>query len=194
MTDENTRKLLASFNRIKNILYKKETKSHAFRKLQDILSSELSEDDKQLLLKIAEYIKAMQKSIEDLGTEILELTVENKDSYGVEVIDADDIMKHVQKMILLIDSFIDSFSAMVRSMDFEEERFELKYRESYLKSIRHKLIGIVQKLKLKSNMLNNEDEIKIKIFINDMIDMTIRQSVSMRLKDLHNLIVEKLNG
>lgn len=136
----------------------------------------------------------MQRSIEDLGTEILELSTENKDSYGVEVIETDDIMKHTQKMILLIDQFIDSFSVMVRSIDFEEERFELKYRESYLKSIRNKLIGIVQKLKLRSNVLNNEDEIKIKTFINDMIDLTIRQSVSMKLKDLYNLIVEKLNG
>jgi len=180
--------IIDSFNRIKNIIYKK---NETTRTLEDLVrfiqKKNKTEDDIQLISQLNLYSKAMVGAVNDLGTESILLNTKIVSFQEGLDIEEENIETHIKEIILIVDKFIDSLSAMIRTFDFKSENFQLKKSEHYVKSYRANLIKKLHEFKLKS-MINYEDETNLYMFVNDVIDVVIKEGYKLRLKKLNEVL------
>lgn len=178
-----------SFNKIKNIVYKKNERA---RTLEDLVAfiqqPNKTEEDIKLIKRLYSYTEKMLQASNDLGTKSMILNTKIDElQEGLELSDQSDIESHIKEIVLIIEKFVDSLSAMIRSFDFKNEYFELKKSEHYVKAYRSNLIKKLHEFKLK-NMINKEDEKTLYIFVNDVIDVIINESSKLRLKKLNEVL------
>ena len=175
-----------SFNKIKNILYKKDAfeKRYSFEELAELIAKPLkSEEEEKTLKSIAMFIKAMNESIQDLGTQIMRIKDINFD-------DRQEIENAAKEIILIIDEFIDSLIALSRTFDFKENRANLKISEVKLKKLRNAIIHSLNEMRFKINTTDTDKE-QVKTLINDIIDNIIDQSVILRIEKLYKVFEVK---
>lgn len=178
-----------SFNNIKNNVYKKDEKVRTLEDLVVLINKKnKTEEDIELIERLKSYTESMIQALNDLGTKSVVLSTKI-DSFqeGLEIDSEENIENHIKEIVLIIERFVDSLSALIRSYDFKTEYFQLKKTEQYIKSYRSKLIKKLHEFKLK-NIINQEDEKQIYIFVNDVIDVMIKESYKLRLKKLHEVL------
>ena len=184
-----------SFNRMKNILYKKNERVRTLEDVVLIIQKEhKSEEDKQLLKKIKSFVDSMIDSMNDLGTKsiVMNSSIDEDFFSGLELNQSDDVDHHVKDIVIIIDQFIDALSAMIRTLEFKNERFYLKKTEYYIKSYRNNLIKKLHEFKLKS-AINNSDNQNFLFFVNDVIDVVIKEGHNLRLKKLSEVLERELS-
>ena len=175
-----------SFNKIKNILYKRDAfgKRYSFEELASIISKQdKSQEEENTLRSMALFVKAMSESIQDLGTQIMRIKTIDFDN-------RQDIESTAKDIVIIIDSFIDSLIALSRTFDFKENRVNLKISETKLKKIRNAIIHELNEMRFKIDISDTDKE-QVRILINDIIDNIIDQSVILRIEKLNKVFKAK---
>jgi hypothetical protein len=176
-----------SFNKIKNILYKKNEETRSLIDLVEFIQKPIkTEEDIKLIKRLKSYTDRMIQCINDLGTKSIVLNTKIEEFQ--EGLDIDnDLDIQVKEIILIIDQFVDGLSVLIRTFDFKTEYFQLKRSEYYIKSYRSNLIKKLHEFNLKTQ-INKEDEKTILILINDIIDVVIKESSKLRLKKMNEVL------
>lgn len=182
----------SAFNRFKNILYNNKFESYKMSEIADILLQEVkSEKEIEILNKIYLYVSDMRFTMYCLGTNLLELNLNN--------IEYDDIRtnklleEHIRDIIENIDRFIDAQVGFTRVIKYDDSDFSLRKSLSYLKAIRNKFVQKATEFKIK--ILKNKNEEKNFILLtNDIINILVQEAYSMRIVVLQEKIKEVIDG
>jgi len=182
-------KIMESFNNIKNKIYKNDSNMsrYDFQELAEVLiKSDWNEEELQSLGLLKGYINGIKNSVEDLGSKIIETTLLD----FTNKIRVNDFLKEI---ILLIDEFIDSLSAVINIIEFDENRINIKLSLANLKSIRNSLIHKMNEYSRMTNGITfSEDQSNfMRILINDIIDSIIKESFKLRIQKLFEILNNK---
>jgi len=172
------------FDRIKELLYEKKFDKFELPELVEIiLKEDKTNKEKEVLNNILIYIEQMEESLEDLGYIILDIAEFKKD---IKLI---TIELKVRDIVLELDRFIDGFAAILRSVNFDESKLQLKQSLAYLKSLRNLLINNTNeyKLKIKKTELITETFIK---FLTDIIDIFINKAYAIRILKIKEVLIK----
>jgi hypothetical protein len=175
-----------SFNKIKNILYKRDAfeKRYSFEELANLISTpNKSPVEEETLKSIALFIATMKESIQDLGTQILIV----KD---IDFEERQSIENGAREIILIIDNFIDALVALDRTFDFKDNTVNIKISETRLKKSRNAIIHNLNEIKFKMEISETDKE-QIRTLVNDIIDGVIDQSIMLRVDRLYEILESK---
>lgn len=183
-------KLNQSFHKMKNTLYTTtyDVKKYKYTDIATLVAKkEKNEDDLIFLKKLYHYFESMKNVVEDLGTEIIklkEVDFENKNE--VEV--------YSREIIELIDKFIDTLVAINSNFQLSSDDVNTRMSEFHLKSLRSKFIKAVNTFKMKFDVnMDSTERVKIYTFITDIIDDIIKESISLRVVRLYEVLDKQLN-
>lgn len=183
-------KMLESFNKIKNRIYKDNNYSNRydFQELAEILSrSEWSIEELIALRALKRYVFKIKESVEDLGSKIIEtiqLDFSNK-------IRAEEFIRDI---IIIIDEFIDSLQAIVNVIEFDENRINVEMSSARLKSLRNSLIKKMNEFNRSSGVTMDLDQTNfMKILVTDIIDSLIKESFQLRIQRLSEILEDKID-
>jgi len=175
------------FTRIKDYLYKKDFEKLDLPELVELIIKEnKTPKDHESLISIYEYVDKMEKSLEDLGTTVLNMS-QMKTASSITEIEV-----QVRDIIMTIDQFIDGLAAILRVVEFKESKFKLKQSLAYLKSIRSLVISKTNdyKLKIIKNQLDTDSFI---YFLADTIDTFLREAYVIRILKIKEVIKKNIN-
>jgi len=182
-------KIIESFNNIKNRIYKNNNSMsrYDFQELADILTkSQWNEDELEALGLLKGYVNGIKDSIEDLGSKIIEI---NNIDFSNKI-RLNDFLKEI---IILIDSFIDSLSAVINVVEFDDNRINVEMSLARLKSLRNSLIHKMNEYsKMTNGITFSVDQSNfMKVLVNDIIDSIIKESFQLRIKKLSEILNNK---
>lgn len=179
-----------SFNKMKNTLYTNtySVKKYQYTTMAEILAKEdKTEEDYKLLKDLHFYIKNILNVIEDIGNNIVELrSIDFNDKNSLESF-ARDLIDH-------IDRFIDTVVAMNQKFDLSNgSDIDTKMSEHHLKSLRSKFLKKVNEFRMKFDVNIDKNELtKFKVLIADLIDDIIKESISLRVRKLDDILTSQL--
>lgn len=182
-------KLSKSFNVIKNVIYKNNynIERYDFSEIVELLlKEELTEDERLALIKLHEYIAEIHFSVQDLGTKLMEIdeVVENKlqlNEYTLEIIEK-------------IDLFIDSLRKIISIFNFDKDYLNIEISLARLETARNSIIKSMNELRfLSSTRIDEKRKKKLKIFLTDIIDMIIEESMRLSIDKLYTRLSKKIN-
>jgi hypothetical protein len=166
---------------------KKNLNSNSSKKLELIelvnliIKENKTQRDYEKLSQIQRYTDLIIKSLSNLGTDIMKLSSLDSDIMFVE------IEKRIRTIILNIDQFIDGLSAIINTIDFKDNRIEIKQVLAYLKSLRGIIISRTNDYRIKLDKKNHDISIFI-IFLAETIDTILSQAYNLRLFKIKNAI------
>lgn len=182
---DNLNNLHESFNRMKKTLY---TTTYDIKKYEYvditnlIIKEDKTEEDWKILKKFYHLIETLKLVVEDIGTQILkiqEINFENKS----------DLELFSKDVIELIDKFIDTLAAINENFNFTSDDIDTRMSEYHLKSLRSNFIKRINEFRFKFDVNIEESEInKIKTLINDMLDDIIKETISLRVERLSQIL------
>lgn len=177
---------MEEFNKIKNILYKKEFEKLPLPELAELILKKIkTKEDKEVIEKLFIFSKAIRQSLLDFGTKILELNTDIEVHSSESFSPIKNLEENIKEILFLLDSFIDALAALNKIIEYKESRLELKKAEYYLKSIREKLLEKVKEYRLL--LIKKKDfEEEFKHFLNDLIDIIIRTAYKLRIIKLYD--------
>lgn len=179
-----------SFNNIKNRIYKNDqaVERYDFNEIAEILSQEKwNEEETQSLKIFKRYIFGMKESVEDLGSKVLEAQkIDFKNKIRVE--------EFIKEIIIIIDTFIDSLSAITEIIDFEESRINVTMSIARIKSLR---LSIIEKTNEYNRMTSGvdltEDKAEfIRLMVIDIIDSMVKESFKLQISKISSVLDRKL--
>ena len=181
--------MMESLNNIKNRIYKNNnfTSRYDFQELAEILTrNDWDVDELEALKHVKEYVNKIKECVEDLGSKIIDvLTVDfsNKIRLG-------DFVKDI---IIIIDEFIDSLSAIINVIEFDENRINVNMSLARLKSLRNSLIKKMNEYTRMTNGVTLDDDNVnfMRVLINDIIDSIIKESFQLRIQKLSEILNSK---
>lgn len=177
-----------SFNKIKNVIYKKNESVRTLEDLVIFIQKEKTKKDLETISKLKLYVRTMLYSMNDLGTEIISINNrKNNIDEKNELLKKNYFNEYVKSLVFIIDQFADGLSAIVRTIDFQDEYFEMKKTEIYVKNYRESLIKKLREYKLKIT-INEEDFNKFIFVMNDVINVIIQEAYKLRLTKLYEVL------
>lgn len=186
---ENMKNIHESFNKMKKTLYTTsyDIKKYEYVDITNLLVKEnKAEEDWKTLRKFYHFISTIKHIVEDIGTQILriqEINFENK--HELELFSKD--------IIELIDRFIDTLVAINESFNFSSDDIDTRMSEYRLKSLRANFIKKVNEFRFKFDINIEQSEInKIKYITNDILDDIIKETLSLRVDRLTELLEKQL--
>lgn len=182
-------KMMESFNNIKNRIYKNNTSMsrYDFQELAEILTkSEWNEDELEALGLLKGYVNGIKNSVEDLGSKIIEL---NSIDFSNKI-RLNDFLKEI---ILLIDCFIDSLSAVIDVVEFDDNRLNVEMSLARLKSLRNSLIHKMNEYSRMTGGIefSQDQSTFMKVLVHDIIDSITKESFQLRIQKLSEILNNK---
>jgi len=182
-------KLMESFNNIKNRIYKNNNfvSRYDFQELAEILTrNDWNNEEIEALKRVKDYVNNIKNCVEDLGSKIIDISImdfSNKIRLG-------DFIKEI---IVIIDEFIDSLSAIINVIEFEENRINVDMSLARLKSLRNSLIQKINEYtRMTSGVTFSDDNINfMHVLVNDIIDSIIKESFKLRIQKLSEILNSK---
>ena len=178
-------RLFEIFNQIKTNLQKNITTITMADLYYLMGKSTKSDEEKKQILQIHEYIKKMLDCIESLGTRFFDVEIKNIGQRKSGMILYDDIESKIKSLIIIIDTFIDTFSKFIQLLNSKNEGFVLRKLLSYFRESRNYLVRRTSEYS-KQVIKNENDKANIRILLNDVIDIFLRESTNLQLIPLHN--------
>lgn len=188
--NSNLNDLHESFNKMKKTLY---TTSYDIKKYEYvditnlIVKENKTEEEWKTLEKFYHLIETLRLVVEDIGTQILrvqEINFENK--RDLEIFSKD--------VIELIDKFIDTLVAINENFNFSSDDIDTRMSEYHLKSLRSNFIKRVNEFRFKFDVNIEQSEInKIKTLINDILDDIIKETISLRVDRLSQILKKQFD-
>jgi hypothetical protein len=180
------------FNNLKNLLYNSDYKKY---KLEDlaifITKKDKTEEESKRLEEILSYVEDMERSIIDLGTKIGTI---NSELFNAENIDSyKRIEEHVRDIVFYMDEFIDAISALTKTMNIGDTKFDLKKASSYLKSTRNHFVQKAGEFRIKA-LRNSVEKENFRFVVNDALDVFVKEAYSLRISILGEKIRKVLEN
>ncbi len=183
--NNNLEDIKKSFNKMKNTLYTNtyDIKKYEYTDITSIITKEhKTEEDWKVLEKFYHFITNIKNVVEDLGTEII--NVKNLDFNN-----KNEIELFSRSMIELIDKFIDTLVAINEHFSFKNDDINTRMSEYKLKSLRTKFVQKINKYRIQFDVNADKSEVdKIRVLISDILDDIIKETVSLRIKKLHEVL------
>lgn len=182
-------RLSKSFNSIKNIIYKNnyDIERYDFSEIVElIIKEDLTQEELFALNKIYEYISEIYFSVQDIGTKLVEidLVIDNKLKLN----------QYILEIIEKIDLFIDSLRKIISIFEFDNDYLNIEISLARLETARNSIIKSMNELRFLSSIKINEKRKKrLKIFLTDIIDMIIQESMRLSINKLYIKLAEKVN-
>jgi hypothetical protein len=174
--------LRATFSKVKNRLYKLNFSTFD---ISDLIKAVESSTETAKLKAVRDEIEIMEKSFQDLGTEILWIN-----SKEFEVGNRAVIAELMKDLIRDIDQCVDSFVMIIKLVDYDE-KITLKKSAAYMKALRGHLVSKINEFKIR--LLQGPTELQtFKRILNDAIDSFVREFYSMQFLKLRAAIDKKL--
>lgn len=179
-----------SFNRMKKTLY---TTSYDIKKYEYvditnlIVKDDKTEEDWKILKKFYHLIETLRLVVEDIGTQILRVQVINFDNKSELEIFSKDVIE-------LVDKFIDTLVAINETFNFSSDDIDTRMSEYHLKSLRSNFIKRVNEFRFKFDINIEKTEVnKIKALINDILDDIIKETISLRVDRLSQILKKQFD-
>ena len=176
-----------SFNKMKDTLYTNSynIKQYKYSSIAEVIAKEDKiPEDWKFIEDLHFYIRNIKNVIEDIGTRIVEIR-------DIDFNNKNELEKFARDLIELIDKFIDTIVAI--NEKFSVGDIDTKMSEHHLKSLRTKFVKKVNEFRLKFDVNMEKNElIKFKILISDLIDDIIKESISLRVKRLDEVLEKQL--
>lgn len=182
-------KIMESFNNIKNTIYKNNTvmSKYDFQELVEILTkSEWNQDELEALGLLKGYVNGIKNNTEDLGSKIIELN-------NIDFSNKIRLNNFLKEIILLIDGFIDSLSAVINIVEFDDNRINVEMSLARLKSLRNSLIHKMNEYsKMTGGIEFSQDQSNfMKVLVHDIIDSITKESFQLRIQKLSEILNNK---
>ncbi len=183
------KKILESFNNIKNRIYKNQNFSsrYEFEEFVEIFTHEnWNEDDLEALQALKNYVNNIKNSVEDLGSKIVDLTL-------LDFSNKVRLEEFAKKIIVIIDEYIDALVAITNIVEFDENRINIQLSLARLKSLRNSLIKKINEYcRMTTGITFKDDQAQfMKVLISDIIDSIIKESFLLRIQKLSEILNEK---
>lgn len=181
--------LRKSFNKMKKTLYTSsyDVKKYEYADITNLIMKEdKTEEEVEILKRFQSLVDNIRLVVEDIGTQIVEIqhmSFENKN----------DLELFSKDMIELIDKFIDTLVAINENFSFSNDDIDTRMSEYRLKSLRTNFIKKVNEFRFKFDVNIDPVEIeKIKLLISDILDDIIKETISLRVERLSEVLKKQL--
>ena len=186
---ENMKNLHESFNKMKKTLYTAsyDVKKYEYIDITNLLVKEnKTEEDWKILRKFYHFISTIKYIVEDFGTQILKIQeIDFKNKNDLELFSRD--------VIELIDRFIDAVVAINENFDFSSDDIDTRMSEYRLKSLRTNFIKRINEFRFKFDVNIEQSEVdKIKYITSDILDDIIKETISLRVDKLIDVLEKQL--
>lgn len=188
---EEIKDLRNSFNKMKDTLYTNtySIKKYQYSSIAEILAKEnKTKEEYEFLEDFHFYIRNLRDVIEDVGTSIVTLR-------SIDFNDKNQLESFARDLIDHIDRFIDTVVAINQKFNLASgSDIDTKMSEHHLKSLRSKFLKKVNEFRMKFDVNIDKAELsKFKVLISDLIDDMIKESISLRVKKLDEVLQSQLN-
>lgn len=191
-------KMNDSFLKIKDTAYDQKFQKLKLSDLAElIIKKDKSPEEKKYISNIFIYIKNIRESITSLGQKILELNTDIDMGENILIQDRDNLELHTKDIIICLDQFIDSISALNRVYNFKESRIELSILEISIKSNRDSILKNVKEYRREKSLSIYDSISEINknytSFLNDIIDIVVKDAVKLSIIKLYNVLKKEVD-
>lgn len=186
---DNIEDLRKSFNKMKKTLYTSsyDVKKYEYQDVTNLLMKEdKTKEEIETLKKFQSLIESIKLIVEDIGTQIVRIQDMDFNNKG-------DLEMFSRDMIELIDKFIDTLVAINETFNFSSDDIDTRMSEYRLKSLRTNFIKKINEFRFKFDVNIDPVEIeKVKSLVSDILDDIIKETISLRVDRLSEVLNKKL--